>query len=53
MCKKKKEKKEKNAAGENAIVVHCRRVQVVQNSQKIGIQICTYIIEVNKIVNSF
>ena len=36
----KKERKEgKNAAGENAIVVHCRRVQVVQNSQKIGIQI--------------
>ena len=50
----KKERKEgKNAAGENAIVVHCRRVQVVQKSQKIGIQICTYIIEVNKIVNSF
>ena len=50
----KKERKEgKNAAGENAIVVHCRRVQVVQKSLKIGIQTCTYIIEVNKIVNSF
>ena len=39
VCAKKERKEVKNAAGENAIVVHCRRVQVVQNSQKIGFQI--------------
>jgi hypothetical protein len=39
VCAKKEKGKKEKSSGENAIVVHCRRVQVVQNSQKIRIQI--------------